>query len=74
MKLPKFEGNHVAEANTQFAALLKEAEALEAASRTRIVEIQVRCWGGEGREGLVCRGGRRQVGEARGCGVELREH
>ncbi len=46
MKLPKFEGNHIAEANTQFAALLKEAEALEAASRTRIVEIQVR-WGGK---------------------------
>lgn len=40
MKLPKFEGNHVAEANAQFAALLKEAEALEAASRTRVVEIQ----------------------------------
>lgn len=49
MKLPKFEGNHVAEANAQFAALLKEAEALEAASRTRVVEIQV--WEGGGNDG-----------------------
>ena len=50
MKLPKFEGNHVSEANTQFAALLKEAEALEAASQKRIVEIQVRGWA-EGERG-----------------------
>lgn len=53
MKLPKFEGNHVAEANAQFAALLKEAEALEAASRTRVVEIQVCEGGGDDRAGAV---------------------
>lgn len=41
MKLPKYEGNEVAEATAQFAALQKEAEALVAASQSRIAEIQV---------------------------------
>lgn len=40
MKLPKYEGNEVAEATAQFAALQKEAEALVAASQSRIAEIQ----------------------------------
>lgn len=42
MKLPRYEGNDVAEAEAQFGALLKEAEALVASSQKRIVEIQVR--------------------------------
>lgn len=41
MKLPKYEGNDIAEASAQFAALMKEAEGLVAASQARIVEIQV---------------------------------
>lgn len=55
MKLPKYEGNHVAEANAQFAAMLKDAEALEAASQKRIVEIQVRGlgWGAHRRGGKL---------------------
>ena len=45
MKLPKYEGNEVAEATAQFAALSKEAEALVAMSSTRITEIKVRAAG-----------------------------
>ena len=41
MKLPKYEGNDLADATAQFAALMKEADALVASSETRMQEIKV---------------------------------
>lgn len=55
MKLPKYEGDDVAEASAQFAALQKEAEALVSASHSRIAEIKVRVGGGA--VVAVCRAG-----------------
>ena len=44
MKLPKYEGNDLADATAQFAALMKEADALVASSETRMQEIKVSGW------------------------------
>lgn len=41
MQLPKYEGSDLADATAQFATLMKDADALVAASQIRVKEIQV---------------------------------
>ena len=63
MKLPKYEGSDLADATAQFAALMKEADALVASSQTRMQEIKV----GACTASCTQEGSRGSVGHCCGC-------